>query len=204
MQYSRVEIAELMTSEEFLLHAPPEKAELIDGVLILVPPPFDIHERVQGFLFRLIGEFVERFDLGEVRGSRTAVVLGDDQTYEPDLLFISRERLHIIEEKGVFGAPDLVVEVLSASTASYDRGTKLKTYDRAGVQELWLLDPHGPAGTEIFQRRGTRLRPVMPEGGSLLRSTALPGFVLRMEWLWPDGKFIPVHAALATMTPPSS
>lgn len=91
--YSRVEVAERITSEEFLRRAPEDqKAELIDGVMLVAPPPLDIHERLVLFLIRLLGEFVERWDLGELRGSRTAVTLADDQTYEPDLLFISHER----------------------------------------------------------------------------------------------------------------
>ncbi|NJN98806.1 MAG: Uma2 family endonuclease [Anaerolineales bacterium] len=129
--FSRVEVAERLTSADFFRYAPEdEKAELIDGVIIVAPPPLDAHERLQLFLLRLLGDFVELFDLGEVRGSRTAVVLADDQTYQPDILFIARERLNIIEERGIFGPPDLVVEILSASTAAHDRGAKFHTYDR--------------------------------------------------------------------------
>jgi Uma2 family endonuclease len=198
--YSRVEVAERITSEEFLRRAPEDqKAELIDGVMIVAPPPLDIHERLVLFLLRLLGEFVERRDLGELRGSRTAVLLADDQTYEPDLLFVSHERAHVIHETGVFGAPDLVVEVLSASTAAYDRGTKLRAYDQAGVRELWLIDPYGPVGTEYCQRGEQGLRPVLPDAGGVVASIALPGFKLQTSWLWPDGKFIPVHEALARM-----
>lgn len=198
--YSRVEVAERITSEEFLRRAPEDqKAELIDGVMIVAPPPLDIHERLVLFLLRLLGEHVERWDLGELRGSRTAVELADDQTYEPDLLFVSRERAHIIQETGIFGAPDLIVEVLSASTAGYDRGTKLRSYDRAGVRELWLIDPYGPVGTELYQRSELGLRPVLPDAEGVLVSIALPGFKLHTSWLWPEGKFIPVSEALAQM-----
>lgn len=198
--YSRVEVAERITSEEFLRRAPEDqKAELIDGVMIVAPPPLDIHERLVLFLVRLLGEHVERWDLGELRGSRTAVLLADDQTYEPDLLFVSRERAHLIHETGIFGAPDLIVEVLSASTAGYDRGAKLRSYDRAGVRELWLIDPYGPVGTELYQRGEQGLRPVLPDAEGVLDSIALPGFRLHTSWLWPEGKFIPVSEALAQM-----
>ena len=57
--YSRVEVAERITSEEFLRRAPEDqKAELIDGVMIVAPPPLDIHERLVLFLLRLLGEYV--------------------------------------------------------------------------------------------------------------------------------------------------
>ena len=155
-QLSRVEVAERMTADEFFQYAPEDqKAELIDGVMIVAPPPLDVHERIQGFLFALIRTYAESFDLGEVRGSRTAVRLDALYVVEPDILFVARERTHIIEERGVFSAPDLVVEILSASTAQHDRGDKFHAYDKAGVRELWLIDPYGPAGTEFFQRQLT-------------------------------------------------
>jgi Uma2 family endonuclease len=199
-QLSRVEVAERMMADEFFKYAPEEqKAELIDGVMIVSPPPLDVHERINLFLLRLLGEFVEIFDSGEVRGSRTAVRLDDLYVVEPDILFVARERTHIIDERGVFGAPDLIVEILSASTAQYDRGNKFHAYDRAGVRELWLIDPYGPVGTEFFQRQGEHLTPVMPGEDGWLPSTALPGFRLNVNWLWPREKFIPIRQALQAM-----
>ena len=198
--FSRVEVAERMTAEAFFRHAPEDrKAELIDGVMIMPSPPSDRHEKLQIFLLRLIGEYVERFDLGEVRGSRTAVMLAEDQVTEPDVLFVAKARAAIIRDAGVFGAPDLVIEVLSASTVAYDRGPKFRAYERAGVRELWLIDPYGPAGTEFYQRAGEAFRPVMPDADGVLHAVALPGFKLNVGWLWPEDKFIPVREALRAM-----
>jgi Uncharacterized protein conserved in cyanobacteria len=194
---TRVEVAERMTAEEFLELAPEDrKAELIDGVMIMPSPALDIHERLFGFLFRLISEYVEMYDLGEVRGSRTPVVLASDQVYEPDILFVARERAGRITERGVMGAPDLVVEILSRATVAYDRGPKLQGYERAGVREVWLIDPYGPVGTEFYRLEGGRFVPARVEGG-VLRSAAIPGLALRVEWLWPEGRFIPIREALA-------
>jgi Uma2 family endonuclease len=202
---AEAEVLGRMTAEEYFaraLSAPREarKAELIDGALILFPSPLDIHERLHGFLFHLIREYVDRFDLGEVRGSRSAVKLADDQIYQPDISFVSRDRLSLFERQGIFGAPDLVVEILSSSTAGYDRGPKLRAYERTGVREVWLVDPIGPRGTEILQRQrhGLRLQPVTPASG-VVSSLALPGFRLSLEWLWPEGRFIPVRDAIASM-----
>jgi Uma2 family endonuclease len=197
---SRVEIVERMTSEEFFRFAPDkQKSELVDGVIIVSPPPLDGHERLQIFLLHLIRAFVEEFDLGEVRGSRTAVSLDNDQVFEPDILFVTQDRLDIVQERGVFGPPDLVVEILSASTVAYDRGTKFQVYQQSGVQELWLIDPYGPTGTEFFQRDGRRLKPVMPQPDGVLASVALSGFKLNTAWLWPAEKFITVRNALRDM-----
>jgi len=194
---TRVEVAERMTSEEFFRYAPEDqKAELIDAVMIMHSPPLVIHERLFRFLFTLLSTYVDNHDLGEVLGSRTPVKLEVDQTYEPDILFVSKERASIVQDKGIFGAPDLVIEILSAGTVHYDRGPKFRAYERAGVRELWLIDPYGPAGTEFYHLQDTRFVPVMPDGEGILRSIAMPGFWIDVAWLWPGERFIPVRQAL--------
>ena len=175
-----------LTHRDFMRLAPEDaKAELIDGEFLVMPASFDIHERLQGFLFAVITVFVSRHGLGQVRGSRSAVHIGEHDTYEPDILFVGQARADIITESHITAAPDLVIEILSASTARYDRGPKLAGYSAAGVRELWLIDPYGPAGTQFFQQQADKLVEVAAVDG-LLRSLALPGFDLRTAWLWPN------------------
>lgn len=195
----RVEVKERMTAAQFLIEAPEDrKAELIDGVMVIPMPPFDNHEKLQIFLLRLTSAFAEELDRGEVRGSRTPVVLEEFYAPEPDVLFVHKERADIVQQKGVFGAPDLVIEILSAGTARDDRGKKFRAYERAGVRELWLIDPYGPAGTDFYQLEEGTFCPVHPDGDNILESVAVPGFWIDVAWLWPeDGKFIPVRQALA-------
>ncbi len=182
----QMEEPRLWTHADFMRLAPEDqKAELIDGVFHIMPPPADIHERLQAFLVSIIHLFVDFFQLGEVRGSRSAVRVSKYQTYEPDILFISRERKGIIVDNEILEAPDLVIEILSPSTADYDRGSKREHYAQAGVRELWLIDPYGPAGTQFFQRQNDQLVEVAPLNG-LLHSLALPNFKLRVNWLWAD------------------
>ena len=71
----------------------------------------------------------------------TDVMLSDNDVVQPDLIFVSRAREHIITEAKIQGAPDLVVEILSPSTASRDWRDKLDLYERHGVAEYWLVDP---------------------------------------------------------------
>jgi Uma2 family endonuclease len=188
----RVEMVETSpprwTHHDFMRLAPEDqKAELIDGALIVMPPPSFAHERLQGFLFSVIRVFVDFFHFGQVLGSRTAVRISPHHTYEPDILFVSRERQRIIAENEVLEAPDLVIEILSGSTAEYDRGVKRENYEKAGVRELWLIDPYGPAGTQFYQQQGDKLVEVAPVEG-IIHSIALPNFQLRAAWLWPDEK----------------
>jgi Uma2 family endonuclease len=186
----RVELSEAplgrWSHDDFMRLAPEDqKAELINGMLIVMPPPSDIHERLQGFLYFVVMGFVKFFKLGEVRGSRSAVRIAPHQTYEPDVLFVSQARLSILAEHQILEAPDLVIEILSSSTAEYDRGVKRENYARAGVRELWLVDPYGPSGTQFFQQREGQLVEVMPMDG-VIHSVALPGFKLKINWLWSD------------------
>jgi len=71
---------------------------------------------------------------------------------------------------------------------------------RAGVRELWLIDPYGPTGTEFFQLRGSRLVPVMPDENGILQSVAVSGLWIDVAWLWPGERFIPVRQALSQIT----
>lgn len=197
-KYSRVEIAERMTAEEFFRDAPEDrKAELIDGVMVIFPPALTIHERLRGFLLGLLYIYAEERDLGEVLDSRTAVELAPEQVPEPDILFVRKERQEIIQEKGVIGAPDFVIEILSASTMRNDRGAKFRAYERAGVRELWLIDPYGPDGTQFFRLQGNQFVEVQADEQGILRSVAIAGFWIDVHGLWPRDRFVPMRQALA-------
>jgi len=191
---------ERMSAADFFRDAPEDrKAELIDGVMIMPSPPLVIHERLQGFLATLLRLYVEEHRLGEVFGSRTAVNLDLFSAPEPDIFFVSTERLHIIGEKGVLGAPDFVIEILSAGTAQNDRGPKLRAYERAGVGEYWLLDPYGPAGTEFYRSQDGRFDPLTPDADGILRSATVHDFWIDVAWLWPDQHYPPVRQALSAI-----
>jgi Uma2 family endonuclease len=69
------------------------------------------------------------------------VVLQRDTVAVPDAVFVAARNARIVEREGVFGSPDLIVEVLSPSTARIDRTRKSRLYARAGVKHYWLLDP---------------------------------------------------------------
>ena len=117
-----------------------ERYELIDGELILVASPREIHQRILKILFRMIVA-AEDSGLGWVYFAPLDVVLTEHNVVQPDLLFISKDRLDIITAANVQGAPDLVVEILSPSTSRLDRSRKRELYERHQVKEMWLVDP---------------------------------------------------------------
>ncbi|WP_027363914.1 Uma2 family endonuclease [Desulfotruncus alcoholivorax] len=131
----------LYTYEDYLKINDDNQYELIGGELILVPAPKTIHQRVKGRLVWFITNFVRNNNLGEVYDAPTDVVLSATEKPQPDILFISANRLNIITEDNIKGAPDLVVEILSPSTASRDKVEKSRLYYKYGVKEYWIVDP---------------------------------------------------------------
>jgi Uma2 family endonuclease len=114
------------------------------------------------------------------------VVLSDEDVVQPDLLFISNERSSIAQKSGAFGAPDLVVEIFSASTRKRDETIKLRLYDVMGVLEYWLADPD--AGTiQVYRSRNGRLGLVAELSaaeGDRLETPLLPGLTLRLSQIF--------------------
>ena len=115
--------------------------QLIEGELIHEPAPTVSHQRLVLRLARLIAAHVEEHQLGEIFISPIDVYLSDVNTFQPDVAFVDMKRLDIVKEKNIQGAPDLVIEVLSPSTAYYDLRRKKEIYALNGVREYWIVDP---------------------------------------------------------------
>ena len=116
--------------------------EFIGGRLYMTPAPVTRHQRVLARLWSALFRILVDSGRGEVLSAPLLVQFpGTDDRVQPDLLFVSDERRAIIGEKQVTGAPDLVVEILSPSTAHRDRGIKLDLYARSGVRQYWIADP---------------------------------------------------------------
>ena len=108
----------------------------------------------------------------------------EDTALQPDLIFISNARAGIILENWIAGAPDLVVEVLSPSTAAYDRATKLPIYAEAGVPEVWLIDPQAKL-VEFLKLQGKKYFVEAPlAGDQTLASNLFPGWQLPLSDLF--------------------
>ncbi len=173
-----------LTYDDFcLLPEDGKRREIIEGDLFVTPSPQTPHQRAVVRLLIRLGPFVESHNLGEVFGAPFDVVLSEFDVVEPDLLFISNARANVLTNKNVQGAPDLVVEVLSESTARVDRSIKLKLYRKFGVQEYWIIDPHGPSA-EIFRRGEEGLTLIAKLSATdALTSPMFPGFSLPLSRL---------------------
>ncbi len=114
--------------------------ETIAGELFVTPAPGTRHQRVLAHLHLVLGNYVTRHQLGDLLFAPTDVVFGPMTLVEPDLLFVRRDRAHIITERELTGPPDLAVEVISPSSARTDRGRKRALYQDEGVTEYWIVD----------------------------------------------------------------
>ena len=117
-----------------------ERCELIDGEYWIMTSPTGPH---QGAILNVGSElwrFVRANRLGKAFIAPFDVILSPDDVFQPDVMFISNERMRRYTGDNIRGAPDLVMEVLSPSTAERDRGVKRDRYARFGVREYWIAD----------------------------------------------------------------
>jgi len=115
--------------------------EIIDGELLVTPAPTTTHQKISKRIHFALMAQLEQRGLGVVYYAPIDVIFSETQTVQPDLLVVRAGREGIITERGVEGAPDLIIEILSPRTASTDRTQKQKLYASRGVAEYWLVDP---------------------------------------------------------------
>lgn len=146
--------------------------ELVYGVVREPAMPNYEHQRIATRLIARLYTHVEQRGIGEVL-SPIDVVLDETAglVVQPDIVFVSRDRLAIIKER-IWGAPDLVVEIASPSTARRDRTIKVGWYRQYGVRECWLIDVRSRSVEVIELQSTTPAR--MFSGTQQIRSAVLP------------------------------
>lgn len=117
-----------------------KRYEAIGGELYVSPPPKLPHQWVSARLFAELYDLLVRPGYGQVFHAPIGVEFPTEEGVQPDILFVSKERLRILREDGIEGPPDLVIEILSPGTARRDRTVKRYLYERQGVPEYWIVD----------------------------------------------------------------
>ena len=159
-----------------------KRFELIEGEVFMTPSPNTAHQRAVRRLLIALNEFVEKRDLGEVFVAPYDIVFSKWTALEPDLLFIRKDRASIVTKANVQGAPDLVIEILSPSNKAYDRETKLRAYEKAGVPEIWYFDPEDRTAEVLnLGGDGRYVLTVKLSGNAPIVSKALPGLSLTLD-----------------------
>src|SRR2546428_4642214 len=116
------------------------KLELIKGVLYMSPPPDETHNEAAGELNKQLQRAIDQCGYGgTIYTPRAALWIDDDTSLEPDLMYISDSLRQRMKPRH-WTTADIAIEILSKSSAVYDRKTKSDTYRAMGVRELWLVD----------------------------------------------------------------
>jgi Uma2 family endonuclease len=156
--------------------------QLIEGELVMTPAPNTFHQIILGNLNEKIRAFVKEKDAGLALFAPVDVYLDDEDVFQPDLVFVSKQRRDIFQDDGIHGAPEMVIEILSPSTAYYDLKKKFRVYEKSGVKEYWIVDPEMQA-VEIFFRSDEgkfSLTSAVSEQG-VIKSGVLAGFAMTLE-----------------------
>ncbi len=150
--------------------------EIIDGELVVSPAPSPLHQLLVYVLYGLLDRHVLERELGIVLGAPIDVKFNDFFSLQPDICFVNAERVGIVVDGFLNGAPDLVVEVLSPSTTRHDLRTKRAAYERFGVREYWVLDPDSER-LLVHRLVDGRYQTALDDQGAV-RSGVIDGFVL--------------------------
>ena len=135
------EIGKKLTWEDIKDFPEEGKTELVEGRLFMSPTAGSPHQYIGTLLTGEILPFVRRNDLGRFYGRDVHVIFDEHNHFEPDLCFVAKDRLNIIQGPTLNGPPDLIVEIVSESNRKHDTKLKFDYYERFGVREYWLVDP---------------------------------------------------------------
>lgn len=165
-----------------------ERWQLLDGHAYAMTPPSVPHQRVVLEFGRQLANQLQGHPCPVliapvgVRLPAAAEADADIRTvFEPDVVVVCDASK--IDLRGIRGAPDFIIEVLSPSTASFDQIEKRQRYEQAGVRELWLVDP--TSGVLIVYRRSDSgfAAPEIRRGEGQLAISAIEGLVLELDFL---------------------
>ena len=175
-----------ITAEEFLSWPEDGKQyELIDGEACMTPSPLEIHQRLVLNLASELLKYLDANPVGRVYVAPFDVELNASNVFQPDIIFILNEHGDRITASRVTGAPDLVIEILSPSTASRDKNIKFRTYASSGVHEVWIVEPNEQQ-FELYRLREDRqygLSEIVGYDGTLTTSL-LPGLSISVSRLY--------------------
>lgn len=176
-----------LTYEDYVLFpADGKRHEIIEGEHCVTAAPFIRHQWMSVELSAEFRNYLKAHPLGLSLHAPVDVILSPHDVYQPDLVFVSRERSNIVTDKNIEGAPDLVVEILSESTRRLDEGPKLRNYDRYGVREYWMVNLHWRS-VVLYRRTEqglVRIAELHAKAGDVLTTPLLPGLEIDLSALF--------------------
>ncbi len=177
--------AQQFTYEDFLERYDGIRSEWVQGEVVIMSPVSNIHQRIGNLLFRILSDFVETGDLGQVFQAEFQMKLPAHRAgREPDIFFIAHEKLAKLKTNYFDGPGDIVVEIISPESIERDRVTKFEEYQEAGVQEYWLIDPLNQQVNFFELNTQGQYHAAYIEVNGTYRSKVLAGLWIKTEWLW--------------------
>lgn len=185
-----------LSFEEFMEWADDDTlAEWVDGRVVITSPASARHQFLTNFLENILAPYTTIHDLGLILTAPFQMKLAHSGR-EPDVLFVAKAHHDRLRETRVEGPADLVIEIVSPESRVRDHGEKFYEYSEGGVPEYWLLD-YEFEQAEFYQLdTQERYQFTAPDADGVYRSKALPGFWLRVNWLWRQPLPDPVQTLL--------
>lgn len=160
-----------------------QKADLLGGVIYVASPDSIRSNTINRFLVTLIDNYIAARDIdGFVFMSRVACHLSKFYAPEPDVGYVRPENAALVEETRINGAPDIAVEIVAHDSRDRDYGEKREAYEAAGVEEYWIIDPLQKR-CEFLRLADGSYEVVSLENNTIFRSSVIPGFWLKVDWL---------------------
>ena len=155
--------------------------EIVNGVLIMAPSPTPEHQSIAVRIAYYLFPHIDLAGIGRLFTGPLDVDLGPKNVYQPDVVVVLNAQLDRVAAKKIIGAPDLVVEVASPSTAAYDRLTKFDIYARSGIAEYWMVK-HESQEVEVFALEGSEYHRLgIFSGQQTVPSRVVPGLSVKVE-----------------------
>ena len=180
-----VEKKKKYTADDYMMLEEGAPFQLVENDLIRSPSPSLAHQLILGELYETIKEFIK------VKNSQALVVLSpmdvrfdNDNVFQPDLIYISKEKIKEIVKDIVDGAPDMVIEIFSPSNAYYDLRQKKDVYEKYGVKEYIIVDPIA-FNCELYVLKDGKYRLDQKKGKTkILNSVLLSGLTFDLNKLF--------------------
>ena len=169
-----------LTYQDYVDLPDDKRYEIIDGELYEMTAPTLRHQDILLDLGIIFKPHVLANGLGRVYVSPVDVVFAQGDIVQPDLVFVSEARRHIMQDHAIVGAPDLVIEILSPSTVAHDRKRKADLYARYGVLEYWMVDMETET-IEVRRLRDGEYGDAEIYDSGLVSSPLIPGLEVRLE-----------------------
>jgi Uma2 family endonuclease len=176
-----------ITYEQFLQDYTNIHAEWVNGEVIKLMGASNKHQELVLWLSAILVIFIQKFDLGWIRTAPFNMFLPDMRRgREPDIMFVTKARQHIVQPTNLSAAADLVIEIVSPESLERDTVQKLAEYEAGGVQEYWLIDPENQTAKFYHLAETGHYQEIMANEAGIFASKILPNFWLDSNWLWQE------------------